>query len=377
MNKIPMMGALMFCMAFSTMAQPTDSLSVVDSLDVMIGQMIMTGIGDFNEPDTSQAIYRTIKSGKVGGVILFEKNLNSINTDGNLREIITYAQQQAPIPLFVSIDEEGGRVSRLKTKYGFPRTVTAAYLGNLDQPDTTSNYAERTAAILYQLGINMNFAPVVDVNVNPTNPVIGGIGRSYSENPMEIVQHAQLVIEAHDMFGVSTVVKHFPGHGSSLADSHLGLADVSATWRFKELLPYKALLDSGKIRAVMTAHIVNEVLDERKLPATLSDRVISDVLRGFLEYDGVVISDDMQMKAISAQYGREEAIRMAIIAGVDILLFANNVPEYELITAEQIHDVIKNLVINGDIGEKRIKESYQRIIKLKKSQGLITMSPAN
>lgn len=348
--------------------------SKTDSLDIMIGQMILTGLGDFNQLDKSAKIFASIEQGKVGGIILFEKNLNRRNTEQNLQQIINHAQAQASIPLFVSIDEEGGRVNRLKTSYGFPKTVTAQYLGDLDNPDSTTFYAERTAASLYRLGINMNFAPVLDVNINPENPVIGKMGRSYSKDPLEVAQHGGLFVDAHDLFGVASVVKHFPGHGSSMADSHLGLADVSHTWKFEELMPYKMLLDSGKVHAVMTAHIVNEVLDDRKLPATLSDKVIKNVLRGFLGYDGVVISDDMQMKAISARYGLKEAIRRAIIADVDILLFANNVPDYDLVTADQIHSIIKELLKNGEISEERIAKSYERIVKLKKDLHLFVIA---
>lgn len=357
-------------LSFHLFAQPKGTSDSV-SLDQMIGQMILTGIGDFSKLDKNAPIFRSIKEGKVGGVILFGKNLSSKNTEANLREIIDYGQTCSSIPLLVSIDEEGGRVNRLKTKYGFPKTVTAQYLGSLDNADSTRFYAERTAATLYKLGINMNFAPDIDVNINPENPVIGKMGRSFSADPMIVAKHASLVVDAHDLFGVATVVKHFPGHGSSMADSHLGLADVSRTWRFEELLPYKAMLDSGKVRAIMSAHIINEVLDDRKLPATLSDKVISDVLRGFLGYEGVVISDDMQMKAISDEYGLREAVKKAILAGIDILLYANNVPDYELITSDQLHNTVKDLVKSGEISEGRIAESYHRIMRLKSEMGLL------
>ena len=355
----------------TSMVAQADSLLPRDTLDQMIGQMIMVGLGDFNTMDQQTPIYKDIRTGKVGGVILFEKNLANKNTEETLKKILDYTQAQSNMKLFISIDEEGGRVNRLKTKYGFPKTVTAQYLGELDNVDTTLFYAKQTAGILYKLGVNMNFAPSVDVNVNPANPVIGKIGRSYSADPKLVAKHAQTWIEGHDLFGVATVLKHFPGHGSSKNDSHLGLTDVSSTWRFEELLPYKALLDSGKVHAIMTAHIVNNVLDESKLPATLSDKVINDVLRGFMGYEGVVVSDDMQMKAISAQYPLEESIKMAILAGVDILLFANNVPDYELVTAQQIHSIIKKLIENGDISRERIAESYKRIISLKKEMGLL------
>lgn len=341
-----------------------------DSLDIMIGQMIMIGLGDFSQLDTSAVVFDDVRSGKAGGIILFEKNLAEKETAERLNEILEYAQKTSEIPLFVSIDEEGGRVNRLKPKYGFPQTKTAQELGKIDQPDTTRFYAGQTASTLYKLGINMNFAPAVDVNVNPKNPVIGSIGRSYSADYLGVVKHADQFISSHELFGVATVLKHFPGHGSSKNDTHLGIADVSTTWQIQELYPYKALIDSGKVRAIMTAHIVNASLDDRKLPATLSDKIISGLLRGFLEYDGVVITDDMQMAAISKEYGLQESVKKSILAGVDILLFANNVPDYELVTAAQIHQIIKDLVKNKEISDGTIRESFKRILTLKANIGL-------
>lgn len=363
---ILVLGTILCQQAKAQESMPTDSL------DLMIGQMIMIGLGDFNQLDTTEQLFESIRSDKVGGVILFEKNLAKEQTQEQLQQILNYSQSQSRIPLFVSIDEEGGRVNRLKTKYGFPKTVTAQYLGELDQLDSTRYYAGQTAAILFSLGINMNFAPDVDVNINPENPVIGKIGRSYSGDYLAVSRHAGEVIEAHDLFGITTVLKHFPGHGSSKNDSHLGMADVSNTWLIEELYPYAMLIDSGKVEAIMTAHIINERIDPNKMPATLSQKVIQDLLRGMMHFSGVVVSDDMQMKAISEEYGLEEAIRMAIVAGVDILLFANNVPDYQLITANQIHSIIRKLVENGDIRRARIVESYERIIGLKKMRGLLS-----
>lgn len=336
-----------------------------DSLDIHIGQMIMVGIGDFSKLDKNAPVFSSIRNGKTGGVILFEKNLSSKNTEENLKEIITYAQSQATIPLLVSIDEEGGKVSRLKPRYGFLPSVTAQYLGETDHPDTTRLYAGRIAASLYRLGINMNFAPDVDVNVNPQNPVIGGYGRSFSADPKKVAFHASLVMDAHATYGVIPVIKHFPGHGSSKNDTHMGMADVSTTWQFQELLPYKILIDSGKVQAVMTAHIVNDALDPAKLPSTLSPLVVTGILREFLGFQGVVVTDDMQMRAISKEYGLEEAVKKAVLAGVDILLFANNVPDYELVTAEQIFNIVKKAVLAGEISPERIAQSYQRIMQLK------------
>lgn len=336
-----------------------------DSLDIMIGQMIMTGVGDFSYITNDESILHEIRSGRVGGVVLFEKNVNRSSPERQLRRMIDSMQVASEIPLLVSIDEEGGKVNRLKPKYGFPKTVTAAYLGQIDNLDSTAHYAAKTASTLKKLGINLNYAPTVDVAVNPENPVIAKVERSFSPDPLIVAKHAGQVVKTHREHGVLTVLKHFPGHGSSHADTHHGIADVSQYWQFKELLPYKALLDSGLVDAIMTAHIVNSHLDENKLPATLSPFIINNILRGLLDYQGVIFSDDMQMHAISKEYGFEESIKMAIDAGVDVLMFANNVPGNDKRSPREIHAIITQLVQDGRISRSRIKASFDRIMIFK------------
>jgi beta-N-acetylhexosaminidase len=360
--------ALLICSFFSLDAQVNYP---VDSLDIMIGQMIMIGIGDFNNADTKHSIFDEIKQGKVGGVVLYEKNLLFENPKSELAKLVNNLQKNAEIPLFVSIDEEGGRVSRFKTRYGFPKNVSAEYLGRMDSRDSTSYYAQQTASLLSSFGINMNYAPVVDVNINPQNPVIGKIERSYSSNYLEVIDHSYQVIEAHNQNKVVPVLKHFPGHGSSRSDTHLGITDVTETWQLEELYPYAALIDSGVVTAVMTAHIINSTLDNTKTPATLSKKVITGMLRGLFKFEGVIISDDMQMGAIDNEYGLKEAIRMSIDAGVDMLMFANNVKDYNMVTATTVHRIIRELIEENAISAIQIKESYQRILKLKEESGLL------
>ena len=336
----------------------------------MIGQMIMIGAGDFNLVEGDEAIFKEVKSGKVGGVVLYEKNILFESPKPELALLIETLQKNANIPLFISIDEEGGWVSRMKTRYGFPKNVSAQYLGELNDLDSTRFYANQTASLLNSFGINMNYAPVVDINLNPRNPVIGRIERSFSNNYHEVIRHADAVIEAHDQRGVIPVLKHFPGHGSSRSDTHLGLTDVTESWQMEEVYPYSALIDSGKVSAVMTAHIVNKSLDETKNPATLSKRVVTGLLRDFLHFEGVIISDDMQMGAITNEYGLREAIKLWILAGVVILMFANNVRDDDRVSATTIHAIIKDLLFEGIISAERIKTSYNRIIKLKVEAGL-------
>jgi beta-N-acetylhexosaminidase len=240
----------------------------------------------------------------------------------------------------------------------------------MNNTDSTYYYAELTANTLSKLGININYAPDIDVNINPASPAIGKLGRSYSSDPAIVASNAAAVVKAHRAYNVGTVLKHFPGHGSSSTDTHKDLTDVTNTWRFTELLPYKTLLDSGLVDAVMTAHIINEHLDSSKTPATLSKTIMTDILRGFLGFNGVVFSDDMQMHAISKQYGTAQAIKMTINAGVDVIMFAHNVPQADKKPAEDIHSMVVQMVLNGDISEERINESYNRIMTFKRKLGL-------
>jgi beta-N-acetylhexosaminidase len=355
---------------FESVSQSSDLLSRQDSIAIKVGQMIMVGIGDFNSPNIENKIYDAAKAGIIGGVIVYEKNINAADPINSLTKIISRLQQSSTIPLFVSIDEEGGHVSRLKNKYGFPQTKKAEQLGKMNNTDSTYYYAELTANTLSKLGINLNYAPDIDVNINPASPAIGKLGRSYSSDPAIVASNAAAVVKAHRAYNVGTVLKHFPGHGSSSTDTHKDLTDVTNTWRFTELLPYKTLLDSGLVDAVMTAHIINEHLDSSKTPATLSKTIMTDILRGFLGFNGVVFSDDMQMHAISKQYGTAQAIKMTINAGVDVIMFAHNVPQADKKPAEDIHSMVVQMVLNGDISEERINESYNRIMTFKRKLGL-------
>lgn len=274
-------------------------------------------------------ILADIREGRVGGVVLFDYDVPSkspirnIESPKQVKALIKDLRRVAPGPLLVAVDQEGGRVARLKEKFGFPPSVSAKSLGALDDAAATRKAALATAETLAEAGFDLNFAPVVDLDVNPANPVIGGLERSFSADPDIVTRHAAEVVKAHRECGVLTCLKHFPGHGSSRADSHLGFVDLTETWSRKELEPYARLIGAGLCDSVMTAHIFNAALDS-DLPATLSAKVITGMLREGLAYGGPVISDDMQMKAISANYGFEDAIRKAIAAGVDILVFANN-----------------------------------------------------
>lgn len=338
-----------------------------DMLDVKIGQMLLIG---FPKGEVDPLVLEEIKAGKVGSIILFEKNIpKSTSTYFALKKMIWTYQKAAPIPLMVAIDQEGGKVNRLKDKYGFTRSITAQEMGKATNFDSVRFYAEATASTLAGLGINVNFAPVVDVAVNPENTVIVKVGRSFSPNPDTVALFAEEFVRMHRRYGVTTVLKHFPGHGSSMADTHVGVADVTKTWTPSELIPYKKMLGSGSVDAIMSAHIVNFQLDPKGYPGTISSRMIDSLLRKEMHFDGVVFSDDMQMQAIAKQYGLEEAIKLAINAGIDVLCFSNNIQGSEVRTVDKVHGIIRSLVESGQIRPERIDEAFNRVMKLKSRIG--------
>ncbi|MFN6943473.1 MAG: glycoside hydrolase family 3 N-terminal domain-containing protein [Cytophagaceae bacterium] len=340
-------------------------IDYMDSLDYKIGQMILIGLGEKTRLDSNDVLLKEIRENKVGGIILFEKNLAAKDTKAKLKDLISTSQKEAAIPLFVSIDEEGGRVHRLKAKYGLINMPSAAWLGKTNNLDTTLYYTRQLASLMQELGINLNFAPDVDLATNKDNPVIAKLDRSYSDDPEVVSAQAISSIKAHHEYKIRTVLKHFPGHGSSTTDSHFGLTDVTNQWDPKELIPFKNIFESGEADAIMTAHIVNCKLDSTCLPATLSKSVITGILRDFMKFDGVIFSDDMQMYAISKNYGLENAIRLSILAGVDVLIFGNNVVLKQHNSASDIHAIIKKMVENGEISAQRIDESYRRVMALK------------
>jgi len=315
------------------------------------------------------AIVRDIAAGRVGGVVLFDRDMllkgepRNIRSPLQVRRLIRSLQNAAAVPLLVAVDQEGGRVARLNKKYGFPATVTARYLGKMDDPELTSRHAAATAAVLARAGFNLNFAPVVDLDLNPENPIIGKFARSYSADVPTVVRHALAVIRAHRQCGVGCCLKHFPGHGSSRGDSHLGFTDVSDTWEVRELEPFREIIACGQADAVMTAHIFNRRLDP-EMPATLSRKTIHGVLRRELGFAGAVISDDLDMKAISDETDREKAVELALNAGNDILLIANNLA-YDDRVAARTHALILGLVERGRVGAARIEEACGRVLALK------------
>ncbi|WP_205728951.1 glycoside hydrolase family 3 protein [Flagellimonas onchidii] len=348
-----------------------------------IGQMIMVGFRGISVTE-KDAIFKMVNDYHISGVVLYSRDLPSkehvkrnVLSPTQLKKLNQNLQAIDSTELLISIDEEGGFVTRLTLADGFENHASHQAIGDLDNIDSTRIWAQNMAHELSELGINMNYAPVIDLNINPENPIIGKRERSFSDDEESVLSNSRIFIQEHQNQGIICVPKHFPGHGSSDKDSHKGLADVTHTWSKKELIPFQELIKDGSLDVIMTSHVYNENLDT--LPSTLSPKIINNMLRNDFGFEGVIISDDMQMRAISNFYDFETSIEKAIIAGVDILLFSNNAapcPEgsnencveipFDSEIAKKAIDHILSLVNKGHISKERIEQSYQRIKKLKK-----------
>jgi beta-N-acetylhexosaminidase len=345
---------------------PSVTPAAAVGLDEKIGQMIMVGFRGATVG--ASAPVAPGLSRHLGGAALFDTFNNNIESPSQLATLTQQLQSLAtPPPLLIATDEEGGQIARLGPSRGFAATLSEGELGRRDDLATTRSNAATIATMLRDAGINLDLAPVVDLNVNPDNPIIGRYDRSYSADPDVVTRHATAFIEALHQAGLLTTLKHFPGHGSSSADSHLGFVNVTDTWSRTELEPFRRIIAGGKADAVMTAHIFNASLDA-SYPATLSHDTVTGILREELGFDGVVLTDDMQMGAISQNYGYEAAVRLAVNAGVDVISIANTL-SYDPDAATRTMDIIRAAVDAGTIAEARIDEAYRRITALKSRLG--------
>jgi beta-N-acetylhexosaminidase len=348
--------------------QPEPSSTSEPSLRDRIGQMLLVGFRGLTVEEAGE-IVSDIGDRNLGGILLFDTDqptdsaVRNVESPAQLTALIGGLQALARTPLMVAIDEEGGLVARLDERHGFPPTISAADLGARGDVPFTRQAGQQIAETLDSVGVTLNLAPVVDLNVNPTNPIIGSLGRSFSADPAVVTAQAEAFIEGHRAVGVRTTLKHFPGHGSSTGDTHLGVVDVTDTWSPIELEPFANIVRDGLADAVLTAHVFNATLDPEH-PATLSQPTITGILRHQLGWDGVVISDDMQMGAIRDAYGYADAVRLAILAGVDVLTIAQQ-QVYEPGIVQTTIDLIEGLVRDGSLSEARIDESYARIQALK------------
>ncbi len=300
-----------------------------------------------------------------GGVILFDRNVDgamqNFSSSAELKALTKQLRELAAAPMLIAVDQEGGKVRRLKARDGFPGFPTAEELG-MSGPEQCAASASAMAALLAEHGINFNLAPVADLNLNSASPIIARYGRSFSSDPAVAAACCRAFMEAHRRHGVACGLKHFPGHGSAKGDTHLGFVDITADWQDIELEPYRLLIRDGLADAVMTAHVVHRGLDAEELPASLSPAVTA-LLRERLGFGGLIVTDDLQMRAVTDRYGYNEAVRRAVLAGADLLIVGNNLSRRPEALAEGIA-AVQELLDQGLIAEERIMASLARTAAL-------------
>ena len=344
----------------------------------MIGQMIMVGFRGLNAGKNDDII-RDLYDLNIGGVIFFDhdlethSNCRNINSKDQVKRLVKAVSSLTRTPVFLAIDQEGGNTVRLKPEHGYAKTYNASDIGLHDDQHIACASAQTIATELAESRINLNFAPVVDLSINRENTVIVQSGRSISDNPDKVIRYAETFIHEHAKKNIATCIKHFMGHGSSTDDSHKGFVDVTKSYNEDEKIPFRSLIQKGIVDMVMTAHVFNRHYDVA-YPFTLSENVITGILRNEMGFNGVVISDDMQMKAITANYSFKESVIQAVKAGVDIILIGNNI-EYDQFAHINAINAIYESVKAGILTEERIKASFDRIMELKKKIGGANFMP--
>ncbi|WP_035329670.1 glycoside hydrolase family 3 protein [Cytobacillus firmus] len=342
------------------------------SIEEKVGQMLMPDFRTWKGQNVTEmlpGIEKLVKDYHLGGVILFRENV--VTTEQTATLVSEYQKAADKFGLLMTIDQEGGIVTRLQSGTDMPGNMA---LGAARSEEISRKVGKAIGEELASLGINMNFAPVMDVNNNPDNPVIGV--RSFGEDPQLVADMGVAYTEGLQSAGVAATAKHFPGHGDTAVDSHLGLPEVphdKERLKEVELYPFQKGMEAG-IDAIMTAHVTFPKIDDTKaiskktgeeiaVPATLSHKVLTELMRKEMGYDGVITTDAMNMNAIAEHFGPVDAAIRAVKAGTDIVLMP--------VGLQEVAEGLLNAVETGEISEKRIESSVERILTLKIKRGII------
>lgn len=356
------LGVVLFLIAgCRTAADAARRDATAAAVEPQLGQLLLVGFHGTSAEDNDD-LDRLLCRVRVGGVVLFARNIVDQDQLARLtRGLAERARACTGRTLLIAVDAEGGRVMRLGPNAGYTATLSHQDLGDANDLVQTELEARRIGARLREAGINWNLAPVVDVGYNPANPVIVGVGRSFGASPARVAAQARAFIAGMHAAGLLTALKHFPGHGSSVTDSHLGFVDVTETANADvELSPYRLLMAEGMVDSVMTAHVFNRRLD-RRYPATLSAKTIAGLLRRSLGWRGVVVSDDLRMGAIEQHYGLDDAAVRAVRAGVDVVLIADDRLPDGGSAAEVALEALRHAVRRGRLAPRRVGEAVARI----------------
>lgn len=339
----------------------TPTPSAADQLARRVAAILIVGFRGMRLADAPWVKTAITRDG-LGGVILFDRD----QLTGRARNVASPAQVAAltaelrdaagAAGLLIGVDQEGGVVTRFSPAHGFPAVASEATVG-AGTVTAARTWARTIATTVAGAGCNFDFAPVVDLDVNPSNPAIGALGRAFSADPDVVVQMAGIELDALRLAGVHAAAKHFPGLGSASVNTDFGVADVTKTWSRTELEPYRRLAAAGKLDSVMVGHVVNGQIDA-KLPASLSPATLA-LLRGDVGFDGPAVTDDLQAAAITRRFGADEAVLLALEAGEDLLLFANQ-QVYDAGIVRHVVDVVVAAVAHGRLSADQIDRAWAR-----------------
>jgi beta-N-acetylhexosaminidase len=343
------------------------------TLEQLVGQLIIAGFrGTEASPNSSIAKY--IQEYNLAGVILYDEDVKigglgsrNIQSPEQLKNLTGQLQSFSTDGLLISIDQEGGSVDRLKLEYGFPETPSWNHMGHRDNDLMTKQFSQSIASTLSDCGINLNFAPVMDLHYGEET-VIGKTGRAHSPHPKSVVQHCRIFVQSMKENQVISCGKHFPGQGSASGDTHKGLTDISDSWTVKDLLPFDEMIQSDDLDMIMVSHTFDSKMD-LNYPSSLSRKIITNMLRNDMGFDGVVICDDPSMNAISDHYDLDESFELMLNAGIDLFCLGNNL-NYDPDFIPNSVEAMVSLVNNKKVLENRIQESIERINQLKSNYNI-------
>ena len=343
------------------------------TLDQLVGQLIIAGFRS-NKVSNNSNIVRYIKEYNLSGVILYDQDIEknklgsrNIKSLAQLKLLTDNLQSISDNPLFISIDQEGGNVNRLNSSYGFPEFPSWQHIGLLDNDLITKQFAESMSETMTSTGINLNFAPVLDLDYGEKT-YIGKLERAFSGDPKLVIEHSKIFIDTMKNDNIISCGKHFPGQGSAKGDTHNGFIDISESWSVADLLPYTELIESNHLDMIMLSHVFNNKFDP-EFPASLSHETITNSLRNDLNFKGVIICDDPSMRAISDNYDFEDMFVLMINSGIDLLCLGNNL-NYDPDFIPKAVRAIRSAIEKNRISTERINESIDRIALLKKKYNL-------
>lgn len=328
-------------------------------VESMAGKLLVIGFpGSTTDAGSAKALASHIASGRAGGALFLRHNIKSGKDAKALARSFVGADRSS----LIAIDQEGGKVQRLGSKQGFTAMPTAQWVaGNKSVAEAKALYAQ-AGRELKAAGFNMNMAPSVDVH-DPKNPVIGKYGRSFSTDVERISAYAGAFVDGFAAAGVACSIKHFPGHGSSRGDSHDGFVDITSTWNTSELVPFQRL--GAKSPMIMGGHLFHPEFSNGKSPVTFSQKALVSKLRNGLGYNGVILTDDLDMGAIRKSFQLKEAIILALAAGNDLLLLSNSL-SYDGDLAANAVQWISAAVRDGRIAQSSLQASYNRVMRVRK-----------